>query len=270
MMNDNPGLKKPRITRQRRIIEHVVGAGFSSAADLATLTNVSLMTIHRDIDDLATRGILRKVHGGVSALPSTVFEASSEIRMQIQPQAKTALAHKALEMVEPGMSVMLDDSTTVFALARLLNDVGPLTVITNYRQAIELFRENDDIRLIVTGGQYSRTHDSFIGLPNDGSFSSYAVDVVFQSTSTMGSEMTYHQEQDVVHMKRAMLKAGTRRVLMMDGSKAGRTSLHHYVPVSDFTDLILTDDVSSEFREAVSEHTTLHIAPLHSTHSQTR
>lgn len=266
-MNDNPGLKKPRASRQRRIIEHVVSAGFSSAADLAALTNVSLMTIHRDIDDLATRGILRKVHGGVSALPSTVFEASSEIRMQIQPQAKEVLARKAIEMVEPGMSVMLDDSTTVFALARLLNDVGPLTVVTNYRQVLELFRENDDIRLIVTGGQYSRTHDSFIGLPNDSSFSSYAVDVVFQSTSTMGPEMTYHQEQDVVHMKRAMLKAGAKRVLMMDGSKVGRTSLHHYVPVSDFTDLILTDDVSADFREAVSQNTMLHTAPLRSTRS---
>lgn len=260
-MNESQGLKKPRIGRQRLIIEHVVGTGFASAADLAALTKVSIMTIHRDIDDLAGRGILRKVHGGVSALPSTVFEASSEIRMQLQPQAKAALAHKALDFVEAGMSVMLDDSTTVFALARLLNKIGPLTVVTNYRQSIELFKENDDIRLIVTGGQYSRTHDSFIGLPNDGSFSAYAVDVVFQSTSTMGTDMTYHQEQDVVHMKRAMLKAGTRRVLMMDGTKIERTSLHHYVPVSEFTDVIFTDDVPADFLDAVAEHTKVHIAP---------
>jgi DeoR/GlpR family transcriptional regulator of sugar metabolism len=260
-MEETLGLKKPRIGRQRQIIEHVVGSGFASAADLAALTGVSLMTVQRDIDDLAGRGILRKVHGGVSALPSTVFEASSEIRMQLQPQAKTALALKALEFIEAGMSVMLDDSTTVFALARQLNKIGPLTVITNYRQSIELFRENDDIRLIVTGGQYSRTHDSFIGLPNDASFSSYAVDVVFQSTSTMGTEMTYHQEQDVVHMKRAMLKAGTRRVLMMDGTKIGRTSLHHYVPVSEFTDVIFTDDVPADFVSAVAQHTKVHIAP---------
>lgn len=189
--------------------------------------------------------------------------------MQMQPEAKAALARKAAEFVEAGMSVMLDDSTTVFALARLLNGIGPLTVITNYRQAIELFRENDDIRLIVTGGQYSRTHDSFIGLPSEGSVSSYAVDAVFQSTSTMTTEMTYHQEQDVVHMKRAMLKAGTRRFLLMDGTKIGRTSLHLYVPVSDFTDVVFTEDVPSEFRDAVEEHARVHVAPALHARSET-
>ncbi|RAX44188.1 DeoR/GlpR transcriptional regulator [Arthrobacter sp. AQ5-06] len=261
-MSETTALKKPRLRRQQELVEHVVGAGFATAADLAALTRVSLMTVHRDIDDLAGRGILRKVHGGVSALPSTVFEASSEIRMQLQAQAKTALAHKALEFVEAGMSVMLDDSTTVLALARLLNKTGPLTVLTNYRQALEVLRENNDIRLIVIGGQYSRTHDSFIGLPTDSSVSSYAVDIVFQSTSSMGSEMTYHQEQDIVFMKRAMLKAGTRRILMMDGSKVGRTSLHHFVPVSDFTDVILTDDVPAADREAIAANCKVHIAPL--------
>jgi DeoR/GlpR family transcriptional regulator of sugar metabolism len=253
--------KLPRVQRQREMLDRVLEAGFASAADLAGVLGVSPMTVHRDIDDLASRGILRKVHGGVSALPSTVFEASSEIRMQLQPQAKLALAHKALEFIEPGMSVMLDDSTTVLALARLLQGVGPLTVITNYRQAVECLRENDDIRLIVVGGQYSRTHDSYIGLPGDGTIDSYAVDVVFQSTSSMGAETTYHQEQDIVYMKRAMLKAGTRRVLMMDSSKIGHTSLHRYVPVSDFTDVVLTGEISEEVLAVVALNARVHLAP---------
>lgn len=253
--------KLPRVQRQREMVDLVLGAGFASAAELAGLLGVSPMTVHRDIDELATRGILRKVHGGVSALPSTVFEASSEIRMQLQPQAKQALAQKAVELIEPGMSVMLDDSTTVLALARLLDKVGPLTVITNYRQAVECLRENDDIRLIVVGGQYSRTHDSYIGLPGDGSIDAYAVDVVFQSTSSMGADMTYHQEQDIVQMKRAMLKAGTRRVLMMDSSKIGHTSLHRYVPVSDFTDVLLAGDIPEEFLEGIAANARVHLAP---------
>ena len=249
-----------RTVRQRRIVDHLAGVPTATAAELAALTGMSLMTIHRDIDDLARRGILRKFHGGVSGLPTTVFESSSDFRLQTQTAAKNALARVALEMVEPGMSIMLDDSTTVLSLARLLQDRGPLTVITNYRQVIEQFRENDDIRLIVAGGQYSRTHDSFIGMPSISSVDAFAVDIVFQSTSTMSAEMTFHQEQDIVLMKRSMLGSGSRRVLMMDGTKVGRTSLHRYVPVRDFTDVILTDDVEPEIVERMSQHVHVHLA----------
>ena len=102
----------------------------------------------------------------------------------------------------------------------------------------------------------------FIGLPTDSPVNTYAVDIVFQSTSTLGSEMTCHQEQAIVFMKRAMLEAGTRRILMMDGSKVGRTSLHHFVPVSDFTDVILTDDVPAQDRDAAAANCKVHIALL--------
>ena len=261
-MNETGSTRTSRSLRQRRVVDHLSEVSSATAAELATLTGMSLMTIHRDIDELARRGILRKFHGGVSVLPTTVFESSSEFRLQTQTIAKNALAQKALSFVEPGMSVMLDDSTTVLALARLLYEIGPLTVITNYRQAIDVFRDNDDIRLIVVGGQYSRTHDSFIAMPSYSSVESYAVDVVFQSTSTMGAGMTYHQEQDIVLMKRAMLRSGATRVLMMDGSKVGRTSLHHYVPVSDFTDVILTDDVDAEMVSRIAEQARVHLAPL--------
>lgn len=249
-----------RPARQRQILDHVLEAGSASAAQLAAITGRSLMTVHRDLDDLASRGLLRKFHGGVSALPTSVFESSSDFRMQRRTEAKEALAREALALVEPGMSVMLDDSTTVLALARLLDGVGPLTVLTNYRQVIELLIDAADIRLVAIGGQYSRTHDSFIGPPEQTGLDSYAVDVVFQSTSTMDERMTYHQEQDVVTMKRVMLQAGARRVLMMDGSKVGQTSLHRYVAIGDFTDVILTDDVDPSIVERIGEQTRVSVA----------
>ncbi len=212
------------------------------------------MTVHRDLEDLASRGLVRKFHGGVSALPTSVFESSSAFRMQRRTEAKESLARTALGFIEPGMSVMLDDSTTVLALARLLGQVGPLTVLTNYRQVVELLIDEVDIKLIVIGGQYSRTHDSYIGPSDQTGLDSYAVDIVFQSTSTMDERLTYHQEQEVVSMKRVMLSKGARRVLMMDGSKVGQTSLNRFVPISDFTDVILTDDVDPAVVEKIGEH----------------
>jgi DeoR/GlpR family transcriptional regulator of sugar metabolism len=250
-----PKKQSSRLLRQQKIIDHVVGSGFASAAELSTMTGVSLMTVHRDIDDLVTRGLLRKFHGGVSAQPSTVFESSSDFRLHTHTREKEALAADALRFVTPGMSVMIDDSTTALALARLFVDIGPLTVVSNYRQVQEALREVPDIRLIGLGGEYSRTHDSYLGLPCQEMVSSFSVDIVFLSTSAMNAHMTFHQEQEIVLVKRAMLATATTKVLMMDASKVGRAALHRFAPVSDFDHVLLAGDLDPELIDAMREHT---------------
>ncbi|GAA2789187.1 DeoR/GlpR family DNA-binding transcription regulator [Saccharopolyspora taberi] len=254
--------QSPRLQRQQQIVDHVVASGFASAAELSTLTGVSLMTVHRDLDDLVTRGLLRKFHGGVSAQPSTVFESSSDFRLHTHTREKEALGAEALKLVTPGMSVMIDDSTTALTLARLLPDVGPLTVVSNYRQVQEALREVPDIRLIGLGGEYSRTHDSYLGLPCQEMVSSFSVDIVFLSTSAMNAEMTYHQEQEIVLVKRAMLDSASTRVLMMDASKVGRAALHRFAPVSAFDHVLLAGEFDAGLVEAMREHTDVRQAAL--------
>ncbi|MTB89431.1 DeoR/GlpR transcriptional regulator [Aeromicrobium senzhongii] len=258
-MTEQAPARPSRAQRQRRIIDRVVEQGFASVAELVEDAGVSVMTIHRDLDDLAGRGLLRRVHGGVSALPTGVFESSSEFRMQRQVEAKDALARTALGFVEPGMSVLLDDSTTALALARLLPTVGAVTVITNYRQVLEVLMDQDEVSVIMLGGAYSRTHDSFIGAPDASGLATYAVDVSFQSTSTIDDVRAYHQEQELVLMKRAMIGAGERSVLMIDGSKVGRRSLHRFAELSEFSDLVVTPDVPVAMRETMAEHVRLHV-----------
>ena len=256
----SPRAVRTRATRQQRIVEHVLARGSASATELVELTGVSLMTVHRDVDELARRGLVRKYRGGVSAQPTSVFESHSEYRRTVRLAEKNAIAGTALEMVEPGSSIMVDDSTSALALVRRLHEVGPLTVVTNYLPALEHLKELPEIRLIALGGEHSRTHDSFIAPPDQSNLESYAVDITFQSTSTMDERMTYHQEQDIVSMKRVMLRAGRRRVLMMDSSKVGATSLHRFAPVSDFTDVILTDDVATPMVDRIAERATVHLA----------
>jgi DeoR/GlpR family transcriptional regulator of sugar metabolism len=252
----------PRSLRQQKILDQVINSGSASANDLSALTGVSLMTVHRDIDELVTRGLLRKFHGGVSAQPSTVFESSSDFRLHTHTVEKDALAAEALRLVTPGMSVMLDDSTTALALARRLPDVGPMTVVTNYRQAEEALREASGIRLIGIGGEYSRTHDAYVGLPCQEMISSFSTDIAFVSTSAMNSHMTYHQEQEIVLVKRAMVAAATTKVLMMDASKVGRAALHRFTPVSTFDHVLLAGEFDREMLEGMREHTDVRLAPL--------
>ncbi|MDJ1133784.1 DeoR/GlpR family DNA-binding transcription regulator [Streptomyces iconiensis] len=245
-MTPQPAARATRQKRQQLIVDHVLAQGDASVAELTELTGVSLMTVHRDIAELADRGILRKYHGGVSAQPSTVFESSSDFRLHAHSGEKNALARAALDLVSPGMSLMLDDSTTALALAKLLPQVGPLTVVTNYRLITEELRAVDDIRLIGVGGEYSQTHDSWIGLSALEMIKSFSVDLTLVSTSALTGTMTYHQEQEMVAIKRAMREAGSVSVLLMDHSKVGRSALHRLDPVRSFDHVVLTAPVDEE------------------------
>ncbi|GAA1782594.1 MULTISPECIES: DeoR/GlpR family DNA-binding transcription regulator [Streptomonospora] len=254
-MSTRRGESRPQEARQQAIAEFVAKQGSATAVELAELTGVSVMTVHRDLDELARRGLLRKFRGGVSAQPSTVFESDAEYRLNARIDQKRAIAARAVELVEPGGSVMLDDSTTALQLATLLEPLAPLTVVTNYRRTIDEVCAMKDVRLIALGGDYFRTHDSFNGLPCTEAIASVSVDTAFLSTSAMTAAMTYHQEQEIVVVKRAMLAAAATKVLLMDSSKMPRTALHHLAPVDAYDRVIVDDGVDpvllAELRDRV-------------------
>jgi DeoR/GlpR family transcriptional regulator of sugar metabolism len=256
-----PPVMHARTARQQRIVEHVLAAGSASAAELADLAGVSLMTVHRDVDELVRRGLVRKFHGGVSAQPTSVFEAHSEYRRTVHRAEKAAIAAAALATIEPGSSIMVDDSTTALALLERVSGIGPLTVVTNYLPAMELLKGLPEVRLFAIGGDYSRTHDSFGGIGASESIARMSVDVAFVSTSSMTGSMTYHQEQDIVLVKRAMLDAAARTVLLMDSSKAPRRALHQLRPLDAFDELVVDDGVGDELLAEMREHVSVTVAP---------
>ncbi|WP_420843638.1 DeoR/GlpR family DNA-binding transcription regulator, partial [Jiangella muralis] len=166
--------------------------GSVTASQLAETFGVSLMTVHRDLDELERQGVVRKFHGGVSAQPSSVFESNVAYRLRTARAEKAAIARFARTLIEPGMAVMLDDSTTTLGVAELLTDAAPLTVITNFLQVINTISRADRVRLISLGGEYYPTHDSFLGVPCIQAIESLRADVLLTSTSAASGGLTYH------------------------------------------------------------------------------
>lgn len=243
---ERPAGQSSRVARQDRIAEHVLREGSATAAQLAELFGVSLMTVHRDLDELEHQGVVRKFRGGVSAQPSSVFESNVAYRLRTARAEKEAIARFARTLVEPGMAVMLDDSTTTLEVARLLPDVTPLTVITNFLEVIRMASQWSDVRLISLGGEYYPTHDSFLGVPCIEAIESLRADVLFTSTSAASAGDAYHQEQEIVLVKRAMMRSAHRKVLLMDHTKLGGTALHRLAPLTDFDDVVVDSGAPGE------------------------
>ncbi|MEV1246655.1 DeoR/GlpR family DNA-binding transcription regulator [Nonomuraea sp. NPDC050022] len=238
------GLGSKRAQRQADITEYVLQHGSATAADLAERFAVSTMTIHRDLDELERQRIVHKHRGGVSVQPSSIFESNVAYRMRSAVREKRALARRARKLIEPGMAIMIDGSTTTLELARLLDDI-PLTVVTNFMGAITVLRDLPNIRLIGLGGDWYRPHESFLGVPCLEAIEALRVDLLFASISAVSGGFTYHQEQEVVLVKQAMMRAAQRSVLMVDHTKLDRVALHRVAPLPAW-DLVLTNDAAPE------------------------
>ncbi|MDP9364408.1 MAG: DeoR/GlpR family DNA-binding transcription regulator [Chloroflexota bacterium] len=249
--------------RRERIAEFVLGRESTSARELAARFDVSLMTVHRDLDELERQGVLRKFRGGATPQPSSLFESNVRYRLSAARAEKEALARYALGLVEPGQAVLLDDATTTLALARLLPEIAPVTVITNYLATIQALHEAPEVRLIALGGEYLPSHDSFTGVVCEAAIASLRADVFFMSTSAVSGGVAYHQEQEIVKVKRAMLGAATRRVLLLDHGKLGKAALHRLAPLTDF-DLVVVDAGADEarLRDLRETKVPVEVAPL--------
>lgn len=239
--------------RQQEILTHLIEVGSSSIDDLAHKFDVSLMTVHRDLTTLSLQGMVVKHHGSVSIHSSNVFESNFEFRSLLAVEEKKRLAAVGAQEVHSGESVLLDDSTTASFLAPLLADLEPLTVITNGLSSIEQLKTLPGIRLITLGGEYYPKFNASFGLLCEQTIQNLKVDIAILSASAVDGIEAYVQDPAVTQIKRAMLNAARRTVLLVHSGKFGKTALHRLASLTDF-DLVLIDHgLSAEHQRLLEE-----------------
>ena len=211
--------------------------------ELAERFGISLMTAHRDLDELALRGLLRKTRGVASAAPTSLIEASDVYRTSRQADEKEAIALAALEHVEPGQAIFLDDSTTVLRMVDGLGAKAPLTVLTNSLTLMNEVRTVPELTLLGLGGQHHGWCNAFMGPTTAREIGRLRADALILSMAAISDGVVYHQSQETIQVKRAMFDAASRRILLADHTKFERRALHAFGRLADF-DLVIVDDAT--------------------------
>ena len=229
------------VDRQSLIRDRVHSEGSVTVDQLVSLLGVSRMTVHRDLDVLEADAVLRKVRGGATALRSSLFESDFPFRLTSSVAAKDAIGRAAAKFVEGGQAVICDESTTTMAALRAIEASESITVITNCFPMMQYVNESTKHRLIGLGGDYVRRYQAFLGIVCEQAITNVYADVLLASCSAVRGSSTYHQDQQIVAVKRAMIKSAPTRLLLLDSSKVGVGALYHLGEIGDFTHLI-TDD----------------------------
>ena len=233
------------VDRQSLIRDRVHSEGSVTVDQLVSLLGVSRMTVHRDLDVLEADAVLRKVRGGATALRSSLFESDFPFRLTSSVAAKNAIGRAAAKFVDGGQAVICDESTTTMAALRAIEASESITVITNCFPMMQYVNESTKHRLIGLGGDYVTRYQAFLGIVCEQAITNVYADVLLASCSAVRGSSTYHQDQQIVAVKRAMIKSAPTRLLLLDSSKVGVGALYHLGEIGDFTHLI-TDDGTPE------------------------
>lgn len=232
--------------RRDDIVEFLIENGSAAVDALADTFAVSKMTIHRDLDFLEDEGLLRKVRGGATIEASGQFESDFRYRVRIATEEKREIAEKAAQFVEPGTSVMIDDGSTSLAIIPCLLKKTPLTVITNNLEIIKQLSGRPGITLITLGGSYAKKFNGFFGVLTHNALSTLRADIALLSTSAITNATAYHQDQEILAVKRQMIESASKAYLMVDHQKFGKTALHVFSHLSEFDGVIVSPQLPTE------------------------
>lgn len=228
--------------RRQNVLGHVIECGEVRIDDLTARFGVSLMTMHRDLDELADRRLLRKLRGRVAAYPALTMETAKRFREGLNLREKEALCELAAAEVTAGQTVLMDDSTTLFPLAVRLAKVERLVLITNSLEIARILGPAETVEVILLGGRYTE-FDSCIGPDTLAALGKLRADIGFVSVTAAAAGRFYHPVREYGELKEAVLNAANRNVALVDHSKFGKTATFAHGDAGDY-DVVITDDVT--------------------------
>ena len=235
----------PPALRRARILERIQRDGGVSVARLAQDHAVSPITVHRDLIQLAREGLVKRVHGGATAIRTSASPGVATAwieRVQQAATAKAAIGERAAAMVASRSTVFLDASSTALALARRLmnNPPSELTLVTN-SPAIAYELAAEAVHVVVCPGELDQHMRMVAGRWTVEFLQELNFDVAFVSAAgvTLDAGLTTSRQRlaDVVNAARG---AAAQTIGLIDSSKFGRASLLSIAPAQDL-DLIVTD-----------------------------
>ena len=239
--------------RQEKIREYIEKREIATIRELQELCpEVSLMTIHRDLDALEEEGLITKFRGGAKRVQQT-SDPVFDVRLRENQKGKTAIAKKALSLIRPGGSVFLDASTTNLILASLLPDVSLSVVTTSPSIALELSKlSNPTITLCC--GTLHRRNLALAGQNTLDMLRGVNIDVAFVGVSGCSADAGFTcGTEDDMRVKRMVIEKARQSVILCDHTKFDRLMPYTFGEIGDPDVLICDTALPEEIAKAAKK-----------------
>lgn len=251
------GAPLSNVERQEAIAQFVTHHLRVSVDQLVRSFGISPATARRDLDVLAERGRLQRVHGGARTVPEAARMPAPELpaleREDEQRAEKGRIGAAAAALVNDGETVFIGSGTTTLEVARNLRNCRKLTVITNSLLVVNVLADIAGIDVIALGGQLRRSEMSLIGHAAEHALADVRADKVIIGIraidSSAGLTNAYAPE---TMTDRAILKVGREIIVVADHTKFGRIAPAFVAPLSAIHALVTDSAVDQAQLAAIT------------------
>jgi DeoR family transcriptional regulator of aga operon len=234
--------------RQNQIVDLLMRNERLTVNDICKIFSVSEATARRDLDMLAEKRLLQRVHGGAIPVHRATPEAPILDRHQEQAEEKKRIGRGAAELVKDGETIFLGSGTTVLEVAKNLRGRRDLTVITNSLPVINLLSGLPNISMIVLGGMLRDSELSFIGHITEQALAEVRADTVIIGIRGLSLEagMTNDYLPETL-TDRTILSIGGKVIVAADHTKCDMVSTAFLAPLTSLNILVTDDKTDPDF-----------------------
>jgi DeoR/GlpR family transcriptional regulator of sugar metabolism len=231
--------------RQDQMREYIEQKNVVTIKELQALfPDVSLMTVHRDLDALERGGSIVKFRGGAKSVRLT-GDPEFNVRMRENNAGKLTMARKALSLIQPHTSVFLDASTTNLVLARNLPDINVNIFTTGPSIALELCRLHNPV-VTLCCGTINRKNLAVSGQNTLQMLEGINIDLAFMGVSgcSVDAGFTCGTEADML-VKRLIISKARTSVVMCGHEKFSCLMPYTFATFKD-VDYMISDETMPE------------------------
>ena len=225
--------------RKNRLEAYLQRVEFASLEELSHHVDASISTVRRDLTALEAAGNLRRTHGGARLITPRTDEFAFTARDTHQVSEKEAIGKACAELIGANQSVILDAGTTIFHVAKHLED-KTLQVVTNSLPVANLFASSNKTEVILAGGVIYPRLGVLVGPMTRDAFTNMRADVAIMGAGGITLEGVTNSHALLIDIQQAMLKAAQRIIFCLDHTKFGRQSVSPLCGL-EMADVIVTD-----------------------------
>ena len=240
--------------RREQILKLLEQTGILSVGELADRFALSVVTIRKDLDDLASEGLLQRTFGGAVFSNRSLFNDYLRENARQHDQEKQAIASAALEYIQDGDTVLLGAGTTTLALAQLLKEqVKSVFVITcSVPAALEL--SSGGYAILLLGGMVRNKSLALLGPETLTILERYRADKAFLGSSGFTAKSGHGTPNlEDAKIKEAIIRVSEQTYVLVDSSKYGHNCSSSFARLRDVA-LTITDSHLTRSKQKALEN----------------